>query len=397
MLIVVVAARISEWITKGETPYSYLNPGGKFSRIAIISLCPDEPEAEEIKKLCGNAYAEFYTTNLMTFQGMLTTLFIPQLIKKYINKQLNLSFHDVKSVSVRAYGDTFAGTVAAIIGKQYGYRSVASIHTCHLTAPKTEAISIKHRLIRFFEYFLRRYTHKNIDFLAPVYSPAVDTIPIKYRKKTVLIPNSVGVRGCDTKRSYVRKSSFRLITVGRLIDGKSIFPILNAIKNCENLHLTVVGDGPNRFQVEQWIEKHNMSQRVTLIPRMQNIMLIEQLKNFDAFIAFTLFAEVPKTVIEAGLVGLPIVLNEPRQGRPVEYKDASIVWCSGTPQSFRSTLIELASDEQKSALYGQRTKDAFKRIFDPATCNEKIYHLLTNEMEKTKTAIPDIKRPRQDE
>ena len=88
------------------------------------------------------------------------------------------------------------------------------------------------------------------------------------------------------------------------------------------------------------------------------------------------------------MVGLPIVLNELQQGRPIEYKDASIVWCSGTPQSFLSALVELASDEQKSELYGQKTKNAFKRIFAPATCNEKMYHLLTNEMEKTQKAIP---------
>jgi glycosyltransferase involved in cell wall biosynthesis len=383
-LIVVVAGRISEWATKGEVPRTYFNPTNGFSRIFIISLVPDAPNREDLAKLCGSAEYDFISIDLLSWRGLAKTLLIPWLVKKAVIRSIDDKFSRNDEITVRAYGDTFAGMAAALIGKHYRCKSVASIHTTHTHQPANTRTTAKELLLRGLENFARRYTHANTDALAPVYSPAVSTIAPRYRSKTHLIPNAVGVAREDIKSSYQRaKESLSLVTVGRLISGKSTLPLLEAVRQIPETNLTIIGDGPERQLIEGWIKQHQISERVTLVERRDNASLIKGLKDFDAFIAYTEFAEVPKTVIEAGLVGLPIILNKPADLMPIEYDGVPICWVEGAHPSYREAIALLIDDALLREQYGNQIRKKFEILFDPDTCSKHMFELLTNRKPET--------------
>ncbi|MBR9899389.1 MULTISPECIES: glycosyltransferase [Thalassospira] len=377
-LVVIVAGRVSEWTVKGETPPGYFNPARGFSRIVVVSLAPDSPSEEDLQKLCGLVEYEFRSVDLLCLKGFARTMMLPPLVRAFVIRRLNVAFAEDEKVSVRGYGDTFAGMVASILGKHYQCKSVASIHTTHTYQPSGSSKRGKELLLSILESMARRYTHSKIDFLAPVYSPALETVPLRYHSKTHLIPNAVAVASEDVKANYQQAEKlFSLVTVGRLITGKSVLPILEAVQQTPFTTLTIIGDGPNRRLIENWIRSQRMSHRVKLVPRMENKELVTKLKNFDAFVGYTEFAEIPKTVIEAGLVGLPIVLNTPKYRLPKEYDGIAIHWVDGQPQSYAKAIGSLIDTPSDRELSGRDTREKFEILFDPDTSNKRMFQLLT--------------------
>ncbi|WP_417826597.1 glycosyltransferase family 4 protein [Thalassospira povalilytica] len=377
-LIVVVAARISDWTTKGEIPPSYFNPANGFDRIVILSLVSDAPSDDALAQLCGEAKVEYHCIPLLRLDGLIRTLFIPGMVGRYIHGRFKPYFSHTENLAVRAYGDTFAGMVAAILGRHFKCISVASIHTTHGHSPRGTVTTIKQRLIALLESLVRKYTHATIDFLAPVYSPALGTIAKRYSNKVHLIHNAVAVQKQHIKTDYAEGRSLDLVTVGRLITGKSVLPILHAVKQSKFTRLTIIGDGPESPHLKSWVKDNEIADRVEMIARKENSDLVDDLRKFDAFVAYTEYREVPKTVIEAGLVGLPVILNRQAGHTPAEYDAVPIVWASGAPESYQDAFNKLHNDDQLRRQIGHETRQKFQAQFDPEHCNTQMFRLLTS-------------------
>jgi glycosyltransferase involved in cell wall biosynthesis len=365
-LIVVVAARISDWIKKGEISPGYFNPDNRFEKILVVSLVPDQPDDEAVALLCGSHKASFMSLDLLSAAGLIRSVgFSPLLVKHVIKRSLVPSLARDESYVVRSYGDSFAGVFAAILGKVLRCRSVASVHTTFTHLPVGEAISLKGKLLRWLEHKSRVYTHKNIEALVPVYSPILASIPEKYHAKTSVIANAVAVRADHIKSSYDRSGILKIISVGRLVAGKSLMPLLEALEGLEHWELTIVGDGPCRKEIGAWIRRHGKEDQIRMVSAIHNVDLVSSLKEFDVFAAYTAYAEIPKTVIEAGLVGLPIVLNEPSSFVAHEYRGAPIVWVKGDAMSYREAFRKLGSDSVDLSELGTTTRIHFEAVFSP--------------------------------
>ena len=65
-----------------------------------------------------------------------------------------------------------------------------------------------------------------------------------------------------------------------------------------------------------------------------------QSQNFDAFIANHDFYEFPKTIIEALLTGLPIILNSKPSITLQEFKDLKILWTDCCIDSYKKIITK---------------------------------------------------------
>ena len=122
--------------------------------------------------------------------------------------------------------------------------------------------------------------------------------------------------------------------VGRLIRGKSILNIIKAINQIENVSLTIFGDGPERKKIEDFILLNKLKNRVFVKGFVNNQQILENFKKFDAFIAYHKFYEFPKTIIEALINGLPIILKKILL-KVFEFKNIEIIWTDGTVNSYK--------------------------------------------------------------
>src|SRR6185437_15125018 len=97
-----------------------------------------------------------------------------------------------------------------------------------------------------------------------------------------------------------------------------------------------------------------VADRVQFAPAIKNDELCRMLPEFDLFAVHTEYWELNKSVLEALLTGLPVIINR-RQGEPVpEFEAASFVrMVDNSTDSYRDALIELLNDHGKREALGR--------------------------------------------
>lgn len=108
-----------------------------------------------------------------------------------------------------------------------------------------------------------------------------------------------------------------LISVGRLTGKKGHFDAIRAVQKRieagDDLQLHIVGDGPQRDDLEQYIRAHDLQSSVELLGSIPNAEVARRLQNADAFLLCSKTAAsgdregTPTVLIEAQAVGLPCV------------------------------------------------------------------------------------------
>jgi colanic acid/amylovoran biosynthesis glycosyltransferase len=107
------------------------------------------------------------------------------------------------------------------------------------------------------------------------------------------------------------------LTVGRLAEKKGHFDAIQvverAIQQSLDLHLTIVGDGPLRDPLHQYVRVRGLDEHVALLGSLPNEKVAELMSEADAFLLCSKTAEngdtegTPTVLIEAQAVGLPCV------------------------------------------------------------------------------------------
>jgi colanic acid/amylovoran biosynthesis glycosyltransferase len=110
-----------------------------------------------------------------------------------------------------------------------------------------------------------------------------------------------------------------LLQIGRLVEKKGIIFTLKAIKQVltENLELSfdfiIAGDGPLRFELEQYVQKEGLDDVVSFIGWVNDIERNKWLNKADVFVQHSVTADdgnmegLPNTILEAMSYELPIL------------------------------------------------------------------------------------------
>lgn len=108
-----------------------------------------------------------------------------------------------------------------------------------------------------------------------------------------------------------------LITVGRLTEKKGHLDAIQAVERVRqdgtDLRLRIVGDGPQRDELERYIRSHALQDTVKLLGTRPNAEVAQLLRDADAFLLCSKTAAsgdregTPTVLIEAQAVGLPCV------------------------------------------------------------------------------------------
>jgi glycosyltransferase involved in cell wall biosynthesis len=103
---------------------------------------------------------------------------------------------------------------------------------------------------------------------------------------------------------------FKLISVGnlRLVKGHDI--LLNAMLRLnENIHLSIVGGGPERVRLKRFINNNHLNSKVTLLGRLSLSEMLVHLQQSDLFCMPSRSEGFPAAPLEAMSVGLPVVAS----------------------------------------------------------------------------------------
>lgn len=101
-----------------------------------------------------------------------------------------------------------------------------------------------------------------------------------------------------------------IIFVGRLIFAKGVQDLLAAYKDLRaraiDIHLTIVGDGPYRKELERLAGQNGIS----FLGELNHAGVMKALKESDIFVNPSYSEGLPTSVMEAASVGLPIIATD---------------------------------------------------------------------------------------
>lgn len=100
--------------------------------------------------------------------------------------------------------------------------------------------------------------------------------------------------------------------IGRLIDGKGVLDLLQAFSRLASPTsiCCIIGDGPERPRIEDFIQEHNLSKKVILFGEKPFTETIALLKGFDIFVNPSYTEGIPTSVIEAALCHRAIIATD---------------------------------------------------------------------------------------
>ena len=215
--------------------------------------------------------------------------------------------------------------------------------------PKTDAVIIVYRSL---EPFARRYG----------------------ARRTELVYNVICPGSPASKNDYGLADRPRIVSVGRHIGGKVCDGLLRCLPDVE-ADLTLIADGPRRAYLEGLASELGVQDRVTFLTSMANDELVRALPAYDLFSTYSDFPGIPKTVMEALWVGLPVIINDNRTYPVPELEGDWVCQVENTPPGYGQAIAGLLADESRRGALGRRARKFSTETFDPDAMEAKVAEL----------------------
>lgn len=374
-LLVIVGHKPSAILSKGEYVPRYYNPGNLFEEIHLLMAHGDQPNKDELTKTAGDA--KLYLHNLPKPDFRWTLGWQTPFLRKWTAVGVDLA-EDIKPALVRTHNDFMEGYLATRIKQELGIPFVTSLHGVW---DRDHLDNVKEWIVKFAHYKFERMTLKNADAVIAVYAPIV-RYAHKYGSKNVhLIYNMVSDQ-IKPKKHYRYGRPLRLITINRQVQNKNPENILRAIRDID-CHYVLVGDGTHHEKLKNLAREIGVEQKTEFIRALPNQDLVSMLPAFDVLVSHCDYWGISKSLIEASLAGLPIVINRHPEEHIPEH-DGDWLWLvdQNTPEDYRAAISALAENEDLRAEYGRRAYEHAKQTFDPAKMEQKIADLYQKVMHK---------------
>ncbi|GAA6207072.1 glycosyltransferase [Cognatishimia sp. WU-CL00825] len=200
--------------------------------------------------------------------------------------------------------------------------------------------------------------------------------------------------GVDPQRYDVDRvqSKNSLLFVGRLAAVKGLPILLQAIANLPDLSLTVIGDGPDRRQLEQQARDLGLADRVSFVGYKSQTDVAGSLKQHDIFVLPSFAEGVPVVLMEAMAAGMPVVTTQ-IAGIPelVEHGVSGYLVPPGDHLALSETLEKLSKDPELQHKMGAAGRARVQTEFTLTTEAAWLSQLFT---QYAKGSAPNVLRPK---
>ena len=219
--------------------------------------------------------------------------------------------------------------------------------------------------------FLKRFClrgYKRADKLISVSNFAKDILidKVNVKKDIYVIPTPVHESKFNFDEFSNKKSDeyFKILSVGRLIKRKGFIYLLKAFKNVvksfDNVQLSIVGDGPEMNNINDFISKNKLEEKVNTYKEVSDQFLVDQYKSHNLFVLANLMLEngdcegAPNVLIEAASFGLPTIAGiEGGTSDVVDNNKTGVLINPRDTEKFSEQIISFLKNKEKCNLYGK--------------------------------------------
>ena len=173
---------------------------------------------------------------------------------------------------------------------------------------------------------------------------ALDFLP---SAKIEVIPNGVELNRFRPVEKQADKQTLKILTVGRLSVTKRVHMLIEAVeilvKQDQNIHLTIVGDGALGQELKGLISKKGLDKTIEMTGRIDSKQMPEIYQGSDIFVSASLQEGMSNAMLEAMASGLPIITTR-CEGVEELIKDNGIVVETDDAEAIAASVKKLASD-----------------------------------------------------
>lgn len=185
-----------------------------------------------------------------------------------------------------------------------------------------------------------------------------------------VVPNGVDIQPFRQAASPLDRSEFGfspdqvlLIYVGRLGPEKNLSFLLRSFagsaKAYDNIGLILVGDGPERDNLQDQVRYMKIDKRVCFTGSVAYEQMPRYLCMADAFVTASVTEVHPLSVIEAMAAGLPVLgIQSPGVGDTVEDGLTGLIAEEEDLAIFTAKMVRLITEHQQRGEMGQRARQA---------------------------------------
>ena len=405
-LLVLIPDPLSGIIAKGEFQPLYYNPGNFFDEVHIVMTEDDFVEPNQLQFTVGDASLHIHTLPIQPENLIQNTfIFRPWLLKPWAEPVLRMvnrfQFKLLKRWAqgaialakqiqphiIRCHGNDYNAYAALQIKKELGIPYIVSLHInpdVNSRRRVSSPVTWQDRLFsRLFDE-VERAGLLGADLALPVYEPIISYLE-RMRCTQYEVAYNVLSPHLQKKVSYDLRAPVRLISVGRHFELKNPENILRAVQKISNVHFTLVGDGPLQDNLISLAKELNLGEKVTFSPAVPNPDLCQLLSDSDIFVIHTEHWEMSKSLLEALLTGLPIILNQ-REGiggdPPELLKSDFVHFVQNTVEGYQHAIMDLISDHAERKRLGRAAYHVAQEKWAPEKTEAKYVEVYQRIMAK---------------
>lgn len=184
--------------------------------------------------------------------------------------------------------------------------------------------------------------------------------------KTAIIYNPVYVDPALVNEKIENKSK-EIVNIGRLVSQKNQSCLISAFKFFQEKHkdytLSIYGDGSLKAKLEEQIESEGLKGTVNLKGNSGTVLI--DLKRSSMFILSSDFEGMPNALIEAMVLGLPVVSTDCPVGGPaelVENKTNGLLVPVGDPKAMADAMNFIIENPEQANMMANNAKQIYGRL-----------------------------------
>ncbi len=185
----------------------------------------------------------------------------------------------------------------------------------------------------------------------------------------------------DSIKATFNREELQISTVASLIKRKNINLIINAIANIhKKIHLTIIGDGPERRKLEKLTQRLNIEDKITFLGNIKREKVISKLKESDIFILLSKNETFGISYLEAMATG-NIVIAKKEDGIDGIIKNRQNGFLINSEVSELKACIEniIKISDEEIKIIRQKSIDTVKRLTIKEAAENYINNIVNND------------------
>ena len=159
---------------------------------------------------------------------------------------------------------------------------------------------------------------------------------------------------------------FTIVTIAGIYKTKGIMYAIKSIsilneETRAKIHYVIIGDGPERHSLEDYVKRHNLANTITFLGAKDNARIY--LKAFDLFVLSSIKEGLSYTLIEAVASGLPIIATDVGGNTEViENKKTGIIVPPQNHVALADAITNLMQNESLRLSLAERAHKSMNRF-----------------------------------